>query len=526
MGCINNRNMNNNLEIKTINYGQNQCVEVHKPSELYEYKENTDKNEIIENVNHIENTESRNYIKVKTKTQKIKRAKRFKSLRHTKTKLIGNYEILDEIIDVPYGSIHNCNHITTSLKRTIKIIKINSYEGLSINVKEIESKISPLKALDHPNILRIHYIFQSKRSLFLVMDPWEGNLLRDNLLDLMNQGEDIIANVICQILLACAYCHSKKIIHRDLNPKIIFFANIADPIIKVSEFGASSYMDPDNILACRKHSKAYIAPEIFNNVLNEKCDSWSVGIILYQLLTGEIPLLHRLYSEQEDFDLYNILKGRGISEDASNLLCKLLERDFTKRISATEALEYNWIKKIRDSQYNKIVEIKSLENLEEFQKHPEMQDAVREFMAGRVISIEENNEIANVFKALDSNCDGKISTEELFLYYNHIMNESEAKSIVEKIFMAVDRDNSGFIEFDEFMKANLKDKYLMSFTNIYKAFKLLDIDNSQKLSKTELQTLFEDTGDKKLITLIAEADINGDGEIDFKEFYTLMRQKK
>ena len=105
------------------------------------------------------------------------------------------------------------------------------------------------------------------------------------------------------------------------------------------------------------------------------------------------------------------------------------------------------------------------------------------------------------------------------------MGETEAQSIVENIFLTVDRDRSGFIEYNEFIKANMKKRYLMSLTNLETAFKLLDSDNSNKLSKTELQNLVGDSGDKDLMKLIAEADTNGDGEIDFKEFYALMRQK-
>ena len=105
------------------------------------------------------------------------------------------------------------------------------------------------------------------------------------------------------------------------------------------------------------------------------------------------------------------------------------------------------------------------------------------------------------------------------------MPETQARAVVGHIFETADRDKSGFIEYAEFVKASMKKRHLMSMGNIEKAFKLLDTDNSAQLSKTELQALLGESADKKLMRLIAEADVNGDGEIDFKEFYNLLKKK-
>ena len=544
MGCVSTKKTASRPEIRpAIQVGNQKEAAIMLPDKI-EHKEEIVKNEKIEKINiqdkieivggtekvekieKIEKKEVQREVEIKKNSEVPELVKKAESIKQPKSKIIGNYEILEEIVKIPYGSINKCIHSTTGLKRTIKSIHIKLSEGISMNPKHLATEIKNLKSLDHPNVLKIHDMFQNDKKFYVVMDPWEGSLLIDSLSELQNISEHIVANIVSQILLAVAYCHSKKVIHRDLNPKIIFISDPSNPKIKISEFGASSFMDPENTFAGKRHSKIYVAPEVFDNFYNEKCDLWSVGVILHLLLVGDLPFHNREHPEKP-YDTINTdhLQIKGISWAAIDLLFKLLEKDFSKRISATEALEHDWIKKFRDSQLNNGITINALQELKQFKKHSDAQDALKEFIAGQIVSFDESVDIAKAFKALDTNWDGRISREELLAHYIKTMGETEAKSIVENIFLTVDRDRSGFIEYNEFIKANMKKRYLMSLTNLETAFKLLDSDNSNKLSKTELQNLVGDSGDKDLMKLIAEADTNGDGEIDFKEFYALMRQK-
>ena len=391
--------------------------------------------------------------------------------------------------------------------------------------KHLATEIKNLRSLDHPNILKIHDMFQDRKHFFVVMDPWQGDLLIESLSEIKCISENIIAKIIFQILIGVSYCHSKNVIHRDLNPKLILFYDPSNPKVKILEFGTSSYSDPDNLLAGKMYPKIYIAPEVFTGAYDEKCDLWSVGIILYLLICGELPRVIRLDSEQDDIEINaDNLRNKGISEDAIDLILKLLEKDCAKRISAAQALEHDWIKKIEDLQDNKATVANALNKLKEFKKSSDAKDAVKEFIARQILSYEESIEMVNAFKEIDTNWDGKISKEELYIQYAKTMNEIDAKHTVENIFLAVDRDNSGFIEYDEFIKANMQKQYLTSLATIDKTFKLLDTDNNHKLLKSELQILIKDGGDEQLMKLIVEADIDGDGEIDFKEFYALMRK--
>ena len=442
------------------------------------------------------------------------------------SQIVGNYEIREELTKVPYGSIHKCLHISSGLPRTVKILDLKCSESVSMSPKHLEAEVKALRSLDHPNILKIHDIFYLNNKYYTVMEPWDGRLLIDCITEMNHLSESIIADVTFQILSAVAYCHSNNVIHRDLNPKIIFMSDPSHPRLKVAEFGASSFVDPENKLGGKRYSKTYIAPEVPADVYNEKCDMWSVGAILHLLLTGDLPFYNRVNPTKEITELdLDGLSRKGISPDAIDLLSQLLEKDYTRRISAVQALQHLWISKMRASENNSVVLSQTLDGLKKYKKYSDAQDAIREFVAGQIVSFDDSQEIVKAFRAIDTNWDGKISREELLAHYTKSMQEIQAKAVVDQIFETTDRDKSGYIEFAEFVKASMKKKCILSMGNIEKAFKLLDTDNSEKLSKTELQTLLGESADKNLMKLIAEADVNGDGEIDFTEFYNLLKRK-
>lgn len=94
------------------------------------------------------------------------------------------------------------------------------------------------------------------------------------------------------LLSSIAYCHERNIIHRDLKPENILLDNISDQEleIKVIDFGAAVFLDPGELHQDRFGTVYYVAPEIVKGKgYNNKCDIWSMGVILFALLCGEVP---------------------------------------------------------------------------------------------------------------------------------------------------------------------------------------------------------------------------------------------
>merc|ERR1712118_521298 len=103
-------------------------------------------------------------------------------------------------------------------------------------------------------------------------------------------GEKKAGETLKQILSAIVYCHDNKIVHRDLKPEnILYESSKADSILKVIDFGTSRSFGPDRKMAQRLGTPYYIAPEVLDKRYDEKCDVWSIGVILYILLSGIPP---------------------------------------------------------------------------------------------------------------------------------------------------------------------------------------------------------------------------------------------
>ena len=150
-------------------------------------------------------------------------------------------------------------------------------------------EIEILKNLDHPNIMRLYEVFQDEKYIYLVTELCEGGELFDEILARGMFNETDAAFILKQVLSAVAYCHSKKVAHRDIKPENILIDNKDKLTIKLIDFGTSQVFENEEKMELVMGSAYYIAPEILTGKYNEKCDIWSIGVILYILLSGKPP---------------------------------------------------------------------------------------------------------------------------------------------------------------------------------------------------------------------------------------------
>lgn len=156
--------------------------------------------------------------------------------------------------------------------------------------KFFEAELSILRKLDHPNILKIFEVFEDKVNYFLVTEFCSGVELFETIQKKIRFSEYEAAQIIRQVLQAISYCHSLGVVHRDLKPENLIYDEENDNALKIIDFGTSVEYDKKKVQLKQMHGTSYyIAPEVLKQNYDERCDVWSIGVLMYILLSGCPP---------------------------------------------------------------------------------------------------------------------------------------------------------------------------------------------------------------------------------------------
>ena len=144
--------------------------------------------------------------------------------------------------------------------------------------------------LDHPNIIKLYEIFEDNDRYYLITELCKGGELFDEIAKEGSFSEQKAAGIIKQILMSVAYCHDKNVVHRDLKPENVLIDKEQNNTLKIIDFGTATQFKNDELMKEVYGTSYYIAPDVLKKRgYNEKCDVWSIGVILYILLSGMPP---------------------------------------------------------------------------------------------------------------------------------------------------------------------------------------------------------------------------------------------
>lgn len=223
-------------------------------------------------------------------------------------------------------------------------------------VEHTKTERSVLGQIIHPFIVTLRFAFQTKRKLYFVMDYCPGGELFFHLGRAGRFSEQRSKYYAAQMITALEYLHSKDIVYRDLKPENVLLDAAGN--IQLTDFGLSKEGIADNTSA---HSfcgtPEYLAPEILTRAGHGRAaDWWSLGALLYEMLTGMPPF----YSRNRDRLFHKILKAtlrmpRFFSPAAKSLLLGLLDRNPTTRLGSTnDAAEIKSHAFFRDLNWDKL----------------------------------------------------------------------------------------------------------------------------------------------------------------------------
>ena len=447
------------------------------------------------------------------------------------------YKVISKLGDGSYGTVYLAINVMT--KQNIAMKKINKVKENEIDDMEIKNEIDILSKLDHPNIVKIIEFYSTPKAYYIITDFCSCGELYNQIK--LQYTENQLAVLFYQVLSGLCYLHDKNIVHRDLKLENILISEIEkDNItnekyfwVKIIDFGTAKIFEKNKNEKAVVGSSYYIAPEVLHKNYNEKCDTWSIGVILYMLIVGKAP-----FDGQNDEEIIeNIEKGEFNSKhkkllnssiEVQDLVKKLLEVNVNKRLSSSDALKHPWFKKFNGkSLYSNIEKDKIiiyLNRLRNFKINSKFQQMVLAFIVHNIPNTNESKDILKIFRMFNTNDDGKLSKKELYNGLIKYFNEKEIKKEIDDIFLLLDGANRGVIEYEEFLRATLDQNILLSDENLVYAFNFFDKDNIGRISVEKIKTFFvdENVSENVFRSIFNEIDSNGDGEIDFDEFKDMM----
>eukprot|EP00388_Colpodella_angusta_P021354 GDKJ01054083.1.p1 GENE.GDKJ01054083.1~~GDKJ01054083.1.p1 ORF type:complete len:483 (-),score=102.71 GDKJ01054083.1:877-2325(-) len=454
-----------------------------------------------------------------------------------RTKITDNYTIHSILGDGAYGRVRLAVCKRTGLTRAIKTV---TKASTTMTFDNLVAEVAVLKQLDHPNIMKILEFYEDARNYHLVTELYTGGELFDKIVRQSKFTQREAATVMRQVFSGITYCHAMKVVHRDLKPEnLLLESEDPDAYIKIIDFGTAQ-----NFASGKKMSQVigtpyYLAPEILLMKYDEKVDVWSCGVILYILLVGYPPFKGETDSQIIEKVKRGKFKLTGaewdcVDNEAKVLITKLLTLDPTKRISAAQALQSRWIKKFSgrsigstslDDSVDDAILKSSFNNLAKFSRSRHLQTAALTFIASQLTSLQEKEELTRAFAEMDVNGDGKLSKKELKEGWNKVFGVATSEQDIDSLFHKADADNSGAIDYTEFLVATLNRNSMLSEKKLKAAFDTFDTDGSGKISSEELQAIFgcKETG-QAWTQILKEADSDNDGEVDFREFSVLMHK--
>jgi len=408
--------------------------------------------------------------------------KRQKKRRVTESKnkdIRKNYEFISMLGNGTFGKVRL--YRDKNYKELLFAIKTLKKEGISsYQFNLLKREVDILSNMDHPYIVKYFGIFEDEHFIHIVMEYLKGHDLSKiiSLKDYNDFNENQMGQIIHQLLKALSFIHSKNIIHRDIKPENILFSDKRNIFsLKLIDFGLATFSEQEKKIV---GTPMYMSPEMIDGNGTYVSDIWSVGVVVYQMITGKLPFDggegddNQILYEHIKTKEYNKEKLNNVkcSEDVKDFIDKALQKDIKKRMNIEEALNHPWIKKFNINSLDpSLINNDSIQLFLNFSKKPALQKEIYYFLA----KISNENDIAiykNIFNFFDMNNTGALSKEDLKegLEKNKIKIDEETLDI---IFDGLDFHNSGKIYYSEFLAAMVSSKDFNKEEKIISVFNLL-----------------------------------------------------
>ncbi|XP_010716076.1 myosin light chain kinase 3 isoform X3 [Meleagris gallopavo] len=245
-----------------------------------------------------------------------------------------------------FGQVHKCTEVSTGLNLAAKVIKVKGAK----EKEEVKNEINIMNQLNHVNLIQLYDAFEAKNNITLIMEYLDGGELFDRITDESYNLTELDAILFTkQICEGVHYLHQHYILHLDLKPENILCVNHSGNQIKIIDFGLARRYKPREKLKVNFGTPEFLAPEVVNyDFVSYPTDMWSVGVITYMLLSGLSPFLGETDAETMNYVVncnwdFDAEAFEQLSEEAKDFISRLLVKEKSCRMSATQCLKHEWL---------------------------------------------------------------------------------------------------------------------------------------------------------------------------------------
>lgn len=317
-------------------------------------------------------------------------------------------------VKLVYGKIDRRRYALKTFKKT-KVQK----NRLQLLISEVEIYLT----LDHPNIAKLHDVYEDSDNIFLVTECCDGGELYARLQQRGTYTDLDAAQATREMLRAVGYLHSHDVVHRDLKlENFLYLSEEATTSLKLIDFGFAKIWDPSTLMMASCGSVAYVSPDVLSGRgYTNKCDMWSLGIIVWMLLTGYPPFhgeesAMRKKIKAAEADWAHRKRWKPVMDDAKDFVKALLVKEPDSRLSAQKALAHPWLVRTalaaEEGTENALLSKEALRNLQRYADASKVRRALLQLVAQELTS-HETKELRQAFLAIDKTCSGTISLREL-----------------------------------------------------------------------------------------------------------------
>ncbi|XP_019237573.1 PREDICTED: calcium-dependent protein kinase 8-like [Nicotiana attenuata] len=437
------------------------------------------------------------------------------------------YDLGRELGRGEFGVTYLCTDIDTGEKYACKSISKKKLRT-AVDIDDVRREVEIMKHLPkHPNIVTLRDTYEDDSAVHIVMELCEGGELFDRIVARGHYTERAAAGIMRTIVEVVQMCHRHGVMHRDLKPENFLFGNKKETApLKAIDFGLSVFFKPGEHFNEIVGSPYYMAPEVLKRNYGPEVDVWSAGVILYILLCGVPPF----WAETEQGVAQAIIRSvvdfkrdpwPKVSDNAKDLVKKMLDPDPTRRLTAQQVLEHTWLQNIKKAPNVSLGETVKA-RLKQFSVMNKLKKRALTVIA-EFLSAEEVAGMKEAFDQMDTGKKGKINLGD----FDPPIRYHEAEEFALSLLLQADVDRDGCLNYAEFVAVSVHLRKMANDEHLHKAFSFFDRNQSGYIEIEELRSALSDEDDgnseEVINAIMHDVDTDKDGRISYEEFAAMMK---